>query len=452
MDFIFQDFGAAIANYNGHLLGQSLSPELPPETLDIIWRSTNYHDAHGFIRRNLQSSASTVRLSQQELEGWTQVYLHYWKTVGEILAIQGAGGANGKPSWKKVYESWKEMASLLIRGYQSHGFEAWTIPCLYVSGKYLRVFAIKADDERNSSTNENGGPTFQDDFDPETEKHQQLEDCARHLNRFFTLCLNDRAPLEESRKWGIFFVINLLFKTYFKLNQASLSRNILKALNVYRGDMPALDAFPKSQQVTFKYYEGVLSFLEENYVEAEKQLTQAWSLCHKDAKRNKELILTYLIPCHLITNHTLPSPALLEPYPRLQTLFSKLSRCIKRGELHAFDLALQEGEDEFVKRRIYLTLERGRDIALRNLLRRVYIVGGFEEPKEPGAAPIRRTRIPIQEFEAAISIGTGQQLDRDEVECLLANMIYKNLMKGYIAREKGFVVLSKSGAFPGTGV
>jgi hypothetical protein len=179
------------------------------------------------------------------------------------------------------------MASLLIRGYQSHGFEAWTIPCLYVSGKYLRVFAIKADDERNSSANENGGPIFQDDFDPETEKHQQLEDCARHLNRFFTLCLNDRyalhfsikvalmrltltfrAPLEESRKWGIFFVINLLFKTYFKLNQASLSRNILKALNVYRGDMPALDAFPKSQQVTFKYYEGVLSFLEENYVEA----------------------------------------------------------------------------------------------------------------------------------------------------------------------------------------
>lgn len=31
--------------------------------------------------------------------------------------------------------------------------------------------------------------------------------------------------------------------------------------------MPALDKFPKSQQVTFKYYEGVLAFLEENYEE-----------------------------------------------------------------------------------------------------------------------------------------------------------------------------------------
>jgi COP9 signalosome complex subunit 12 len=61
-------------------------------------------------------------------------------------------------------------------------------------------------------------------------------------------------------------VINLLFKTYFKLNSASLSRNILKALSAYQGDMPSLAVFPKSQQVTFKYYEGVLFFLEENYM------------------------------------------------------------------------------------------------------------------------------------------------------------------------------------------
>lgn len=31
--------------------------------------------------------------------------------------------------------------------------------------------------------------------------------------------------------------------------------------------MPPLEMFPKSQRVTFKYYEGVLFFLEENYTE-----------------------------------------------------------------------------------------------------------------------------------------------------------------------------------------
>lgn len=140
---------------------------------------------------------------------------------------------------------------------------------------------------------------------------------------------------------------------------------------------------------------------------------------------NHRLILTYLIPCHLLTTHTLPSEQLLQPFPHLQKLFLPLSRCIRRGELHAFDLALQEGEEEFIKRRIYLTLERGRDIALRNLLRKVFIAGGFEEPKEPGGAPVRRTRIPVAEFAAAISHGSHEMLDGDEVECLLANMIYK---------------------------
>lgn len=85
--------------------------------------------------------------------------------------------------------------------------------------------------------------------------------------------LISRASLDESRKWGIYYIINLLFKTYFKLNQASLSRNVLKALGAYKGDMPALDGFPKSQRVTFKYYQGVLLFLEENYVEVRTRVT-----------------------------------------------------------------------------------------------------------------------------------------------------------------------------------
>jgi hypothetical protein len=72
-----------------------------------------------------------------------------------------------------------------------------------------------------------------------------------------------------------------------------------------------------------------------------------------------------------------------------------------------------------------LTLERGRDIALRNLLRKVFITGGFEEAKDANTPPVRRTRIPVAEFGAAISLGSKETMDSDEVECLLANMIYK---------------------------
>lgn len=264
----------------------------------------------------------------------------------------------------------------------------------------------------------------------------------------FLMCpTNDTsAPLEESRKWGTYYIVNLLFKTYFKLNAITLSKNILRALHATTGDMPALKDFPKSHIVTFKYYVGVISFLEEDYTKAEENLTAAFYLCHRDAIRNQELILTYLIPTHLLTTHTLPTPALLARYPRLQTLFAPLCTTIKSGNLRAFDAALSNGEAEFVKRRIYLTLERGRDIAMRNLFRKVYILGD------------KNTRIPVRTFQVAMGCavdgegGERVEVEVEEVECLLAGLVYKGLIKGYISREKQMVVLSGSKAFPGTGV
>ncbi|POR35798.1 Protein CSN12 [Tolypocladium paradoxum] len=456
MNELFEEFAKAYAVQNGYLLAQTLSPVPPPDDphrLRKIGQSTNSHSVKGDIKHFIKTQAShRINVDHDEVNGWVEVYTAYWNAIGEILA-----GESGRSSWTKAYESWRDLTSMLIRGYNNYGFEAWSIPSLYMVGKYLRLFAIKSDDERSrTATDPSGGATLmQDDFDPDTEKQAQLRDCEQHLKRIFTLCLNDRAPLEESRKWGIYFVINLLFKTYFKLNSASLSRTILKTLSVYndKGDMPPLESFPKAQRVTFKFYEGVLFFLEENYVQAEKHLVEAWQLCHKDATANLERILAYLIPCKLLTSHVLPTQKLLEPFPRLQELFLPLSQCIRRGDLRGFDVALQKGEDEFVKRRIYLTLERGRDIALRNLLRKVFMAGGFEDQKDADATPVRRTRVPVAEFRAAICMGSGgEMMDTDEVECLLANMIYKDLMKGYIARERGIVVLSKKGAFPGTGV
>ncbi|KOS23335.1 Protein CSN12 -like protein [Escovopsis weberi] len=398
MNDLFKDFANAHAEQNGYLLAQTLSPVSPadqPHRLRAVLQSTNSHSVKGDIKHFIKTATSHKRsLDHDEVKGWVEVYASYWAAVGEIVA-----GESGKSTWTKVYDAWKELTSMLIRGYNNFGFEAWTIPCLYVVGKYLRLFAIKSDIERKRTAGDapTGNALIQDDFDPEMETQSQLRDCEQHLKRIFTLCLNDR--------------------------------------------------------VTFKFYEGVLFFLEENYVEAEKHLVEAQGLCHKDAKQNMERILTYLIPCRLLTSHVLPTKALLEPYPRLQKLFLPLAQCIKKGDLRAFDIALQGGEEEFVKRRIYLTLERGRDIALRNLLRKVFIAGGYDDPKEGESEKVRRTRVPVVEFRAAICMGSGGELvDTDEVECLLANMIYKDLMKGYIARDRGIVVLSKKGAFPGTGV
>ena len=143
-----------------------------------------------------------------------------------------------------------------------------------------------------------------------------------------------------------------------------------------------------------------------------------------------ELILTYLVPTRMLTAHALPSPALLRRFLELERLLMPLTRAIRRGDLRGFDLALEAGEPDFVKRRIYLTLERARDICLRNLFRKVFLFGGWEVGKgrEEGKE-VRRTRVPLKEFVKAVEVAEGrnegEEVEREEVECLLANMIFK---------------------------
>ncbi len=143
----------------------------------------------------------------------------------------------------------------------------------------------------------------------------------------------------------------------------------------------------------------------------------------------------YLIPTKMLTAHRLPTRQLLQTSPTLDRLFSPLCTAIKRADLRAFNAALEAGEDEFVKRRIYLTLERGRDILLRNLFRKVFIAGEVEDAKVDGGgvgAVAKRTRIPVREIAAALRMAGATEIDdgeggvdTDEVECLVANAIYK---------------------------
>ncbi|PYI05030.1 COP9 signalosome complex subunit [Aspergillus sclerotiicarbonarius CBS 121057] len=454
MSSIFDDFKEGQKIGSGPRLASALTPVAPaqyPDRLKSFYYFSNAVHVSADLRYSL-FQANGLRLPKQEQGAWVDIFTSYWKAVGELVRFDDAPS---HASWVKVFEAWKEMANLLIRGYSSNGLQAWTVPCLYVVGRYLRIFAMKADAELSSQGSVAFDDRFQDDATADF-RNAKLEEATRVLNRMFTLCLSDRAPIEESRKWGIYDTTNLLFKTYFRLNTVGLSKNLLRALRASSADLPDADAFPKSHIVTFEYYIGVIHFLEENYAEAEEHLSYAWKMCHRNATKNRELILAYLVPCHLVTTHTLPSKELLAPFPRLEELFRPLCDCIKKGDLGGFDAAMTAGEDEFVKRRIYLPLERGRDIALRNLFRKIFIAGGFDESKD-GQPPIRRTRVPVAEFAAALRIGTHAdervRVDIDEVECLLSNLIYKGLMKGYIARERGMVVLSKGGtAFPGTGV
>ncbi|KMU85561.1 COP9 signalosome complex subunit 12 [Coccidioides immitis H538.4] len=469
MTTLFAKFKDAQFSGSGSALADVITPiDTPadPDRLYSFYHFTNSTNATLDIRYALLDDRSTgTKLPKLEANAWTDIFVAFWKTAGELVKFEENPN---KASWNRVFVCWKEVASLVIKGYSSCGFQAWTLPCLYVTGKYLRIFAIKADAQTEAEPEASKGD-FQEDVVSDVHKHKNLEEASRIINRMFTLCLHDRAPIEESRKWGVYNTVNLSFKTYFKLGTVSFKK-VMKFDNSLHKNLISLtlNIIKLENLIPFWYADTALA-------EAEEHLTYAWNLCHKDAVKNKEFILTYLIPCHLVTTHTLPSKRLLAPFPRLEALFRPLCECIRKGDLPGFDAAIAAGGDAFTKRMIYLPLERGRDIAVRNLFRKVFIAGGFDPPT-PGMPPIRRTRVPVMEFVAAIrlrthSVGSLSKDDAkeseeeekltpnklraeiDQVECYLSNLIYKNLMKGYIARDRGIIVLSKGGtAFPGTGV
>lgn len=292
MDALFYDFKQAYFIRNGPLLADTLSPialSRDPNRLQLFNSQSNDYSITSDVKYQVLHYDKSMEMTKAEANAWVDIYIAYWKALGPILRAESL---DHDPDWSRVYDSWKELANALIKGYSSGGFPSWTVPCLYMVGRHLRIFAIKADESARSASGgiqmKTGG--FQDDIASDFGKNEKLEDAARVINRIFTLCISDRyvaintrsfsatlcqeygrlklcnrAALEESRKWALYYTTNLLFKTYFKLNSVSLSKNILRALNASRTDMPPLEAFPRSHIVTFKYYVGVIFFLEENY-------------------------------------------------------------------------------------------------------------------------------------------------------------------------------------------
>lgn len=192
MNSLFAEFKKAQDIGSGSLLAATVVPVTTPQDpsrLRSFYYSSDAVNILSDVRYGLlQDRATGMKLSKQEGAAWVEIFVAFWRTIGEILKIEESSHDG---TWTRVFDAWKEVANLLIRGYSSAGFQAWTVPCLYVAGKYLRTFAIKADAETTQDPvafNEG----FQDDVVASYGKTTRLEEAARTINRMFTLCLSDR--------------------------------------------------------------------------------------------------------------------------------------------------------------------------------------------------------------------------------------------------------------------
>ena len=193
MDAVFQDFRNAHYSGNGALLASTLSPvpsSQDPDRLEAFYQQTNPFEVNADIKYYVSKDNSALKIKAAEANCWSDVYITYWKSLSAILSSQkrGSGGDQAK-----VYEAWKELANALIRGYTNGGFEAWTVPCLYIVAKWLRTFAIRADRASNGQGRGHlKAGDLEDGFASELGNNERLEDAARVINRIFTLCISDR--------------------------------------------------------------------------------------------------------------------------------------------------------------------------------------------------------------------------------------------------------------------
>ena len=300
---------------------------------------------------------------------------------------------------------------------------AWSLPALHVLNLNLRRTAIGAD----AALKERG------------EKQGKLQEAATVLQKAFRVVVTDRAPIEQSKKWGALHVINHLFKIYFQLNNLRLCQNLIRAVEgpgfpkALEGQEVSGRHFPIAQLVTYHYFVGRLSLLNSQFAKAERQLTFSFEKCPAAAFKNKRLILRYLVPVRLVLG-VFASPALLAKYQL--PYFASLCRAVDRGDLRTFERELDGHQQLFIRHGSYLLVERAKAIAFRNFFRRVH---GLHAPGT--------TKLDIGAFKRCLD-ATGVRMDTDEVECVLANLIFKGYIKGYLSHQHGKLVVSKGNAFP----
>lgn len=228
MDWLSSEFRDAYTNGDGQKLADILLPPSHSQNIAALYtfyQTCNEHNIDDSLRYIFQGQgASRLSISKPELKAWTEIFSAFWRFLGE--AITNAVDSKVR---RRRYDAWKTMTNAMIREFNSGNIEAWALPCLYVAGRWLRAFAIEADQEEREEGKDASTITAMDsdDIAATMAQNDTLSDAARVINRMFTICINDRAPIVDSRKWGLYYVTTLLFKTYFKVGEEAILSFIL---------------------------------------------------------------------------------------------------------------------------------------------------------------------------------------------------------------------------------
>jgi len=263
-----------------------------------------------------------------------------------------------------------------------------------------------------------------------------LRECQNSITRGFTLIAKDRLPITDPacKKRHLFSITNTLFKIYFRLSTLQLMGKLIKLVDT-PSVMSNLRAFPVCDVVMYKFYVGRLNMFEDRLEDARACLRYALRFTPLSQVRNRQLILSSLVPIEMCQG-VMPTAAIGQKYG-LQT-FTELGNAARVGNLRDFNRISEENKASFIKMGVYLVVEQLKVNVYRNLFKRFHVITDS-------------TRISIETFQTVVR-WLGENMEVDEIECILANLIFQNKVKGYLSHQKRILVVGKNDPFPSASV
>lgn len=103
------------------------------------------------------------------------------------------------------------------------------------------------------------------------------EDFARQLMKCFSITVNDRSPLAQSKRWATVYIAILLIRTYLGIGNVRLCDYLVRALE--EGEFPPLHLLSKAESTTYRYFRGRICVGHRQYKQAEEHLAAAYADC-----------------------------------------------------------------------------------------------------------------------------------------------------------------------------
>ncbi|XP_062199742.1 enhanced ethylene response protein 5 [Phragmites australis] len=321
--------------------------------------------------------------------------------------------SHSRQRYADAYSSFEKAANAFLQEFRNWE-TPWAMEAMHTVALEIRLLAEKADRELATSG----------------KNPDKLQASGSFLMKVF-----GALAVKGPKRIGALYVTCQLFKIYFRLGTVNLCRSVIRSIETARNF--DFEDFPVKDKVTYMYYTGRLEVFNENFLVADQKLTYALMHCNSQSESNLRRILKFLIPVKLSIG-VLPERILLEKYNLLE--YADVVTSLKRGDLRLLRQALDRHEDQFLKSGVYLVLEKLELQVYQRLVKKIHII---QRQKEPAKAHQIKLDVVVKTLK-----WLEIDMDVDEVECIMACLIYKNLIKGYFAHKSKVLVLSKQDPFP----